>query len=1036
MKYTKLKITLSVAMFAFAAVSNALSEQTVGAASADMKIEAHQRGTSRFSASGAFSAMLMFKVETGALRSPIQALLLSFGNGYYEGFRLNLVSDDTLGAYHPNLEIGRKAGAWGMNAPAHTVNAGEWRRLAVTWDGKTAKIYIDGGEIARQDYSGVLLAPADPRVRVGIPGEAFGLRSVPFLVERAAVVPRAMSADEVRAWAADTKPFEPDTPDFPETLSRVECGHQVSPDKLDAMKTSSFHAPLAILALDRAKVFALITEKRFDEAAKLADDVADRFPRRDREFLEKNLRRKMRNLKMSTGGMAGLVDDFRADYEKARAEGSGHLPYTALALAKALDLAGRADEAAKVRGELAKMDFSRIPHLAKELGLNAREPTAHNEKGASVSRAMPEVALYVAPHGDDAAEGTSTRPFRTLERARSKLRAMKSAGLPPGGVAVKLRGGTYKVSSTFSLSGEADSGTPDSPIVWCAAEGETPVLDGGFHLPPLKPVTDPAALERIPEAARGHVLCCDVRTAGYPHSRRPDVYGYSRGVVPVTDSFQDGMRLVPARHPNTGWLRVEDFGTPSNTWVKTTLSDFRPWTKEYDLMATGFWDCFWADHTLPVTNVDANAGMIAVDVQLSSKRALSIRRRQTFFLLNALCALDAPGEWYLDSRSGVFYVWPYGGKTSSDFVLSSFTGPFISATKLHDVRIEGLVLQNGRGTGVVMTDCREAVFAGNVVRRFGGNGVNAHRVKAMTFSDNVFTSFGHGALEVSGGDRRTLVHSGNLISNNDFSDVENRRRTYAPHLHLAGVGAEVSHNRFSMSPSSAMRLEGNDFLITSNLVEDVLLESDDQGALDIYFNASYFGNIYSYNTWRNIGRQTDKLPCGQAAIRFDGNISGQTVIGNRFVNCGTSLFGAIQSCGGRLHVIDNNLFVDCGRGMSIANYPTNFWFNVIRPTLIKPCLVDVCVTNPPYATRYPGIADILWTNQVSHLVRNITVGTTPLLVNPPDATVDFANVHFAEMPDLKSLERDAIWRAIPDESETGPRPTPLFSCAKRNAAGL
>lgn len=146
--------------------------------------------------------------------------------------------------------------------------------------------------------------------------------------------------------------------------------------------------------------------------------------------------------------------------------------------------------------------------------------------------------------------------------------------------------------------------------------------------------------------------------------------------------------------------------------------------------------------------------------------------------------------------------------------------------------------------------------------------------------------FAVGALEVSGGNRSTLAHSGNVISNNDFSDVENRCRMYAPHLHLAGVGAEVSFNHFSKAPSSAMRLEGNDFNIVSNFVEDVVLESDDNGGVDIYFNASYFGNRYCYNTWKNIGRPADNFLCGQAAVRFDGNISGQTVVGNTFIDCG------------------------------------------------------------------------------------------------------------------------------------------------------
>ena len=122
--------------------------------------------------------------------------------------------------------------------------------------------------------------------------------------------------------------------------------------------------------------------------------------------------------------------------------------------------------------------------------------------------------------------------------------------------------------------------------------------------------------------------------------------------------------------------------------------------------------------------------------------------------------------------------------------------------------------------------------------------------------------------------------------------------------------------------------------------------------------------------------------------------------------------------------------MNCSKGMSIANYETNFWFNTIRPTLVKPCLEDVCITNAPFSTRYPGIADLLWTNQVNHLVRNVTVGT-PLLVNPPVPTVAYGNYSFAEMPDLDALARDTAWQPIPEESETGPRSTPLFVRAKR-----
>lgn len=1005
-----------------------------GGSPVEMRIADHQRAESPFDATGSFSALLMFKAEIGLHSGSAPRLLMSAGNGFYNGFRLTVIPDDITGAYHPQLEIGQKGGSWSISGPASSISAGRWHRLAATWDGRKVVLYVDGKKAVSGFCTMKYVPAADKRVRVGVPGENYGIGSLPFLVEKAAACTRAMSEREVALWAADAKPFEGDTPLLPSALAKCWNGEPVPTAELEAFGRASFHTPLALLAIDRAKAFSLVADGRYAESERIAKDVVSRLsamrsgPGLVREFMSR-----LREVKMSSGALETLLEDYRREYAKARAENSGLLPYAALTFMKALSDTGRAQEAEAVRREMRSCDFKRCPHLAGRFGLAGGEPTAPRQKGASVSRAMPKAAFYVAPCGDDSADGSKLRPFRTLERARAEVRKLKRAGLPKGGVAVRLRPGTYRISQTFRLQGEADSGFPDRPVVWCADGDCLPVVDGGFEVKGFRAVTDREALERIPAAARRHVRSCDVRAAGFTHLSPPGRYGFYCGVQELTDFFQDGKRLVPARHPNEGWLLVEDVGRPSAGWIKASLPDFKPWANEPDLMATGFWNWFWADYTTPVARVDAKERALEIDLSRGNGKPIPVKPSQTFFLLNALCAIDSPGEWYLDSRSGVLYVWPFDGTRDSRFVLSSFTPPFLSASGIHDVRFEGLVFQNGRKNGIELSGCRDVVFAGNVVRRFGGNGMTALNGVRMTISDNVFTSFGHGALMVSGGDRRTLEHSGNVISNNDFSDVENRRRTYSPHLHLAGVGAEVSFNRFRNAPSSAIRLEGNDFLITSNLVEDVVLESDDQGALDIYFNASYFGNIYSYNTWKNIGRPSDKLQCGQAAVRFDGNISGQTVVGNRFLNCGVGHFGAIQSCGGRLHLIDNNLFVNCSRAMSISHYSTNYWFNKIRPTLIKPCLEDVCITNGPYAARYPGIKDLLWTNQVSHLVCNITVGDTSLLVNPPEPTVAYGNFHFPKMPDVKFLRSRTPWRPIPEENETGPRPTPLLLRASRVA---
>ena len=72
---------------------------------------------------------------------------------------------------------------------------------------------------------------------------------------------------------------------------------------------------------------------------------------------------------------------------------------------------------------------------------------------------------YVAPGGNDSANGSSATPFRTITRA-SKV-------AQPGDI-VNVRTGTY--SDAVSISSK---GTASAPIVFRAMPGETPVLDGG-----------------------------------------------------------------------------------------------------------------------------------------------------------------------------------------------------------------------------------------------------------------------------------------------------------------------------------------------------------------------------------------------------------------------------------------------------------------------------------------------------------------------------------------------------------------------------
>ena len=85
--------------------------------------------------------------------------------------------------------------------------------------------------------------------------------------------------------------------------------------------------------------------------------------------------------------------------------------------------------------------------------------------------------LFVSVSGRDSWVGSKSRPFATLERARDEIRRLKKrlGGLPPGGVAVRIRGGGYVRTATFEL-GPEDSGTPDAPVEYRAEGGEVRLI--------------------------------------------------------------------------------------------------------------------------------------------------------------------------------------------------------------------------------------------------------------------------------------------------------------------------------------------------------------------------------------------------------------------------------------------------------------------------------------------------------------------------------------------------------------------------------
>ncbi|MDD4102396.1 MAG: right-handed parallel beta-helix repeat-containing protein [Kiritimatiellae bacterium] len=643
----------------------------------------------------------------------------------------------------------------------------------------------------------------------------------------------------------------------------------------------------------------------------------------------------------------------------------------------------------------------------------AGRPVQDHEASRQRLRQPPEpsVVYFIAPKGSDSNNGSFESPFATLERARDAIRAQRIRGaLPAGGATVYLRGGTYAVKQTFTLT-EIDSGNFGAPVVYRAWNAEKPVFDGGFRVRKLRKVRDSAILNRLPPEARGKVYAANVMEQGYDVSAAPKGYGFGISNQTVRELYQDGVPLQPARWPNNGTIITGNVTDSTNLTFACAESRLRKWGDASDMMVSGHWYHLWAHCTAP-SAADTASGTITLKEKPGN---YGIAADRPFYVLNLLEELDSPGEWFLDRDSGMLYVWPVKHPWFSEITLSRFEQPFIAASGVRELMIHGLTLQHGQQHGITLERCINTVVSGNVIRRFGGTALQAMHTANLRVYGNIMHTLGHTGMRISGGNRKNLTSGQMVIENNNVHSFGRCSRTYNPALHLEGCGARVAHNHFCRGPSSAMRIEGNDHLIEYNLIEHVVQESDDQGGIDMWGDPSYRGVVIRFNRWRDIGGG-QHTPCGQAAIRFDDAISGMLVYGNRFERSSNGNFGAVQIHGGHHNIIDRNLFVDCRHGISFSPWGQSRWEQYLKSDRIAALtLTNVNVRLPPYSKRYPELAGLGNNADFNSVWRNRFVGVDNLLHKQPNQTEVWDNRVSDALSDMDGATFDPTFPPLPLE---------------------
>ena len=627
------------------------------------------------------------------------------------------------------------------------------------------------------------------------------------------------------------------------------------------------------------------------------------------------------------------------------------------------------------------------------------------------------VGIYVATDGADGNPGTEAEPFATLERARDAIRAVrKKDGLPPGGVTVWLRGGVYYLGSTFELT-EEDSGAESSPIVYGACGKEKVWLSGGRRIDAshFRPVTDPAVLKRVGEEARGELVQLDIEAEGITDYLRelPDKLDYKawehhnlagsfEGNAPILEVFCNGERMPLARWPNKGFALHGEIIEGSRDFKKgrglPKVAKFlyegdRPsrWRVEDGVWLRGYWGRGYRFESMRVERIDTAKRQI--DLVVPPFYGLGTWGGKRFLAYNLLDELDAPGEWHLDRKQGILYLRPPEALEKCDITISMLKGYMVSMRGTSHVTIRGLSMECSRQNAVGMEKGSHNRVIGCEIRNIGGNAVDVMGGTDHGVIGCDIHHIGGRAVTLQGGDRQTLVPCNHVALNNHIHHTSLMWRTHAGAITLQGVGCRAAHNLIHHDPHVALWYWGNDHLVEYNEIYWVLTETNESGAMYTYANWTFRGNILRHNYIHHVKGQIEGSNVKNRVLHLDGCVAGTTFTGNVCYR----VWEGVDINGGPSNIVENNLFIDTGRGVQINDGGVSAWTykrlengevvgtrnsDGIRCARLRR-LKEVPYNKPPY-TKYPRLADMLERDPIGapwHCVvsRNVFVGGLHLL---------------------------------------------------------
>jgi hypothetical protein len=612
--------------------------------------------------------------------------------------------------------------------------------------------------------------------------------------------------------------------------------------------------------------------------------------------------------------------------------------------------------------------------------------------------------LHVSPQGKPRAQGTTLDPFLSPAEALEASRSL-SPEKRAEGVSILLAEGLYPMPDGLCLK-EGDSGMPGAPLVIAGEPGATPTLTAGRSVSgsQLEPITDAFLMERFDPAARAHVRQIDLAKLGIASVKPlPEVFhGNWRPLQVVL-----GTNSLPiSRWPNgeygfTTMKSVTDNGNATHGGAFVYRED-RPtrWQKalaDGQLWLRGFWRVPWIINGAQVAAIDPERHTITLKKDVGGGIGSKYRKnpdgtrpgdgKEPWYAVNLPEEIDMQGEWAVDFKRQLLFIWPPEGVTDKNPILvAGNKEPLLSLDDASHVTIKGLRIVASLGDAVQIKGGSDDLVAGCTISDITRSGIAINGGKRHRVVSNDVRETGGSGIAASGGVKATLEPAGHEILNNDVARAANDFPEPAIQIGIGGaseilkdaVGIHVAHNRIHDSANAGVRFGGCNNLFELNEVYRIGLNSGDLGGFYGYCGFTGFGNVMRNNFVHH--------SMNGNAFYMDDGTSGTTVVGNVAYKCA---MGVLMG-GGHYNRFEHNIIIDCPRGIHLDDRGISRKYT-LEDRRLGSDLKSVSPDQSPWKEQHPDLAALVAGGETTIPNGDVVIGNviincaTPMeLPKPPN----------------------------------------------------